>query len=173
LSTQSSIRVGVSEGVVWVRVDGKGNFQNSSSLKEFAKGMLERGHRRFIFDLMGCPMMDSTFMGTLAGIALKVHGRDGSDGGEAGVCVINLNERTRSLLCNLGLDQLLALQAEGSAQVPCTQATESLGEDPGDRRMQAETMLEAHQAVVDANPINEAKFKDVLEYLRQDLASDS
>jgi len=32
-----------------------------------------------------------------------------------------------------------------------------------------ETMLKAHQDLVDANPANEAKFKDVLEYLRQDL----
>ena len=31
------------------------------------------------------------------------------------------------------------------------------------------TMLEAHEDLVAANPTNKAKFKDVLEYLRQDL----
>jgi hypothetical protein len=30
-------------------------------------------------------------------------------------------------------------------------------------------MLEAHEDLVTANPTNQAKFKDVLEYLRQDL----
>ena len=30
-------------------------------------------------------------------------------------------------------------------------------------------MLEAHEACVEANPDNAAKFKDVLEYLKQDL----
>ena len=34
---------------------------------------------------------------------------------------------------------------------------------------QAETMLKAHEDLVNANPENAAKFKDVLEYLRQDL----
>ena len=32
-------------------------------------------------------------------------------------------------------------------------------------------MLEAHEAVVMANPENEAKFKDVLEFLRSDIAA--
>lgn len=158
----------MAEGVVWIRVEGKGNFQNSTSLKEFAKGMLARGHTRFVFDLLGCPTMDSTFMGTLAGIALKLQGAQGAE-----VCVVNLNERTRSLLSNLGLDQLLSLQAEGDGSLPCQEVTDALEADSQDKRIQAQTMLEAHQAVVDANPMNEAKFKDVLEYLQQDLASDS
>jgi hypothetical protein len=30
-------------------------------------------------------------------------------------------------------------------------------------------MIEAHEALVDADPENFARFKDVLEYLKQDL----
>lgn len=165
MNAETSIRVGIAQGAVWVRVEGKGNFQNSTALKDFAREMLARGHSRFVFDLLSCPMMDSTFMGTLAGIALKLQAQSS----EGKVEVVNLNDRTRSLLSNLGLDQLLDLQATGQVGVEVSLASDALLLKKEDKKEQAQTMLDAHQAVVDANPLNEAKFKDVLEYLRQDL----
>ena len=36
---------------VWVRVAGRGSFLNSGSLKEFAREMVNRGYREFVFDL--------------------------------------------------------------------------------------------------------------------------
>jgi len=38
-----------------------------------------------------------------------------------------------------------------------------------ERSAQAEAMIEAHEALVEADPGNLTKFKDVLEYLKQDL----
>jgi anti-sigma B factor antagonist len=168
--SEGSIRVGVQSGVVWIRVEGKGSFQNSTALKDFAKAMMARGHRRFVVDLEQCPLMDSTFMGTLAGIALRMQGVD-----PGLVEVVRLNARTRSLLSNLGLDQILRLcdevPGERGQSVPpeAPETPETLSQVPCDKRTQAATMLEAHQAVVDVNPENQAKFKDVLEFLRQDL----
>ena len=63
---ESSIQVGVNGSVVWVRVAGRGSFLNSGSLKEFAREMVNRGYREFVFDLEDCAMMDSTFMGSPA-----------------------------------------------------------------------------------------------------------
>jgi two-component sensor histidine kinase len=48
-------------------------------------------------------------------------------------------------------------------------ANQALPPTLDDRQARAETMIEAHEAVVAANPANEAKFKDVLDYLKQDL----
>jgi hypothetical protein len=42
-----------------------------------------------------------------------------------------------------------------------------------ERTDQAECMIEAHEALVDADPDNLARFKDVLEYLKQDLRAGS
>ena len=42
-----------------------------------------------------------------------------------------------------------------------------------ERTDQAECMIEAHEALVDADPENLARFKDVLEYLKQDLRAGS
>ncbi len=69
---ESSIQVGVNGPAVWVKVEGKGSFLNSGNLKEFAREMLDRGYREFVIDLAHCAMMDSTFMGTMASVALRL-----------------------------------------------------------------------------------------------------
>lgn len=149
--------------MVWIKVEGKGSFLNSGGVKEFAKEMINRGHREFVIDLRNCPVMDSTFMGTMAGVSLKLR-----ELGQGTLSVINLNDRNKDLLCNLGLDQLFVMDRrsakdadEAPAQKPLEQAV--------DRIQQARTMLEAHEALVEADPENLTKFKDVLEYLKQDL----
>ncbi len=41
--------------------------------------------------------------------------------------------------------------------------------EPSNQRSTTETMIAAHQALVDADPENFGKFKDVIDYLKQDL----
>jgi anti-anti-sigma factor len=161
--TQPSILVGTAQKTVWVRVEGKGSFLNSTGLKEFAREMTNRGFREFVVDLRACPVMDSTFMGTLAGIALRLR-----ELGQGQLRVVNLNERNRDLLANLGLDQLFTIDHRDGAVGDQTVQQPLDGAAP-DRLAQAQTMLEAHEACIEANPDNAAKFKDVLEYLKQDL----
>src|SRR6187455_1046090 len=108
--TQPSILVGTSERTVLVRVEGKGSFLNSTGLKEIAKEMTNRGFREFVVDLKNCPVMDSTFMGTLAGIALRLR-----ELGQGQLRVVRLNERNQDLLANLGLDQLFTIEPEAEA----------------------------------------------------------
>lgn len=168
MNPSSAIQVGYSEQVVWIRVEGRGSFQNSSGVKEFARQMMDRGYRTFVVDLKECSMMDSTFMGTLAGVALRLNQLDPGNPGR--VHIINIQERNVDLLRNLGLDQLFDM--EGStvdhSQVPEYQdGLESIGQE--DKQKRTETMLDAHQALVEADRGNLPKFKDVLDFLRQDL----
>ena len=169
MNTQTpSILVGTTNRTVCVRVEGRGSFLNSTGLKEFAREMTNRGYREFVLDLKGCPVMDSTFMGTMAGIALRLR-----ELGQGELRVTNLNERNRDLLANLGLDQLFTIDggavAVAESAVVSTTAQQPLGAQPVDKAEQAETMIAAHEACIEANPANAAKFKDVLEYLKQDL----
>jgi len=171
LNTTPSILVGCENRVVWVKVEGKGSFQNSGGLKEFAQGMIARGERTFVVDLHNCPVMDSTFMGTLTGIALNLR-----ELGDGIVHIQHPNERNADLLMDLGLDQLLKLDGKIPSTTPGPkQEDEELPVDrvltsqSRDKTTQAETMLTAHEALVEAAPENLVKFKDVLEYLRQDL----
>lgn len=127
--------------------------------------MINRGHREFVVDLRNCPVMDSTFMGTLAGVALRLR-----ELGQGHLHVVNLNERNHDLLSNLGLDQLFAIDmCSVKTSDAATQPLDNVPAASADRTTQAETMLEAHEALVEADPGNLTKFKDVLEYLKQDL----
>lgn len=175
MSDTSKILVGCNEKVVCIRVRGRGSFLNSGGVKQFAKEMIRRGHREFVVDLEECPMMDSTFMGTLTGIALQLQSL-----GQGNLHVFRCNERNTDLLHGLGLDQILDLadgappEAENGAlpadanSVAAT-AGETLPTAGSDRHATAETMLAAHQALIDADPRNLSRFKDVLDYLKQDL----
>jgi anti-anti-sigma regulatory factor len=165
VSTPASILVGTTNKIVWIKVEGKGSFLNSAGVKEFSKEMVNRGHREFVVDLRNCPVMDSTFMGTLAMIALRLR-----EIGQGSLHVVNLNERNHDLLTNLGLDQLFSMDACGvnEGATPATRKPLDSVASP-DHSSQAETMLEAHEALVEADPDNLTKFKDVLEYLKQDL----
>ena len=162
---QSSILVGVNGPAVWVRVEGKGNFLNSGSLKEFAQEMVNRGYREFVVDLQNCAMMDSTFMGTLAAVALRLR-----ELGKGHLHVVHCGDRSRELLSGLGLDQIFDIRSNGTAAPDCEEVTENaLDGAEAKKKDQAETMLEAHEALCQAAPENLSRFKDVLEYLKQDL----
>jgi len=76
---------------------GNGSSTNSTALRDFAKEMIHRGARDFIVDLRNCPAMDSTFMGTLAGISLWL-----CELGEGCLSVVNLNERNAESLLAWG-----------------------------------------------------------------------
>jgi anti-sigma B factor antagonist len=166
VTVDSSIQVGVRGPTVWVKVEGKGSFLNSGNLKEFAREMLDRGYREFVIDLADCAMMDSTFMGTMASIALRL-----KELGHGHLHIVHCGNRSQQLLSGLGLDQIFDIHSDG-AHAPECDALEQATRDQAPhsrKREEAETMLEAHEALCEAAPENIFRFKDVLDFLRQDL----
>src|SRR5215470_5977495 len=110
----SSIQVGVSGPTVWVKVEGKGSFLNSGNLKEFTREMLDRGYREFVVDLADCTMMDSTFMGTLATVALRLR-----ELGQGHLQVVHCSNRCQELLFGLRLDQIFDISVNGVSPCEC------------------------------------------------------
>lgn len=164
MSISSSVLVGSLGQTVWLKVNGRGTFQNSPGVKEFVKQMIQRGHREFVVDLEECELMDSTFMGTLAGVALRLR-----EIGQGGLRTVNVNVRNASLFENLGLDQLFTVETGHVTDAPSTlKQAEAVDEDNA-----KETVLEAHEALIEADAHNAVKFKDVVEYLRQELAQEN
>jgi anti-anti-sigma regulatory factor len=147
-------------------VEGKGSFLNSGNLKEFAREMLDRGYREFVVDLADCAMMDSTFMGTMASVALRLKELD-----QGHLHIVHCRNRSQELLSGLGLDQIFDIHDNGAHAPECeTLEQTSGGRSPtSQKKEQAETMLEAHEALCEAAPENLCRFKDVLDFLRQDL----
>jgi anti-anti-sigma factor len=163
---QSSIQVGVNGDAVWVKVEGKGSFLNSGNLKEFTREMVNRGYREFVVDLENCAMMDSTFMGTMAGVALRL-----KELGHGHLHVVHCGERSRSLLTGLGLDQIFDIHSNGTAAPECEVLRGDKANDSAtEQKKQVNVdMLHAHEALCQAAPQNLSRFKDVLDYLKQDL----
>jgi anti-sigma B factor antagonist len=166
LIVDSSIQVGVTGPAVWVKVEGRGSFLNSGNLKEFAREMLDRGYREFVVDLADCAMMDSTFMGTMASVALRL-----KELGHGHLHIIHCGNRSQELLSGLGLDQIFDIHGNGERAPECEALDGSIRRpSPQAQKMgQAEMMLEAHEALCEATPENLSRFKDVLDFLRQDL----
>ena len=168
MSPKSTILAGLYDHSVWLRVSGRGTFQTSAGMKEYSRRMIRKGHRLFVIDLAGCELMDSTFMGTMAGIALRLR-----ELGSGGLTVLNANTRNRSLLENLGLDHLFATAlAEGTCPAPQQVPKETLPPAISDAATQQATILSAHEALVEADPENEERFKDVLDLLKQESPQD-
>jgi anti-sigma B factor antagonist len=153
-----------------VRVEGRGSFRVSPALKDFAVAALENGAHRLVMDFQACVGMDSTFMGVMAGLAFRFR----QSGGE-GVTALNLSTKTRHLLATLGLDRLMETHKIGETppDLSAPPADETLIAPPPaadlDRTLLTETMIEAHEDLIKAAPANFSKFKDVLQYLREDL----
>jgi anti-sigma B factor antagonist len=130
--------------------------------------MMNRGYREFIMDLQNCVMMDSTFMGTLAGVALRL-----KELGDGHLHVVHCGTRSRELLSGLGLDQIFSIHSDDLSAPTCSDLDGEASTDvsPEQKREQAQIMLEAHEALCRAAPENLTRFKDVLDYLKQDLHS--
>jgi len=172
-SNDGEILVSCFDNVDWIRVEGKGSFRNSTLVKEFTQRSLEKGHRNFVVDLENCSSVDSTFMGTLASMALKL--RYEPDGR---VDVINANEQTHKSLTSLGLHCLLELDNDGSAwKTERELVAKNLGkpllpDEELSKREETGNILTAHEALVEANSENYSRFKNVLAYLKDDLNAD-
>jgi len=159
------------DGVVWIRVEGKGSFQNSPELKDFATQMIKRGTTKFVIDLENCPVMDSTFMGTLVGI---VRNQDAS--GESSFEILNANARNVQLMQSLGLDRLLTLDIDGNTWAEirhrisgliCNE--EQLEHVDLNKQQNNKHVLEAHQLLSEADNKNAPRFYDVIEFLKKEL----
>ncbi|HEY5914959.1 MAG TPA: STAS domain-containing protein, partial [Verrucomicrobiae bacterium] len=127
--------------------------------------LLQSGYRYFVLELSDCVLMDSTFLGVLAGFGLKLSSaRDA----EPAIELLNPNARISDLLDNLGVLHLfkithgpLELAGKGEMQVPCAAAPT--------REEVTRACLEAHRTLMEINPANVSKFKEVTQFLAEDL----
>ncbi len=166
-----ALLVATRDTTAYVRVVGRGSFSISTSLKRFCNGAMEKGCARFVLDMIKCESMDSTFMGVLAGIALRL-----KKSGSGGMVMINTSQRTDALLRILGLNQLIDSSQAGVATKLAVASQDAMSEveklDNGtepSRRETAQTMLEAHEDLIEISTDNLPKFKDVITYLKEDL----
>ena len=147
---------------VAVKIVGRASFQNVLPLKDFLKDTYAAGKRSFVFDFSECAGMDSTVLGVLAGCALELRKLEP----KGSLVLSRLSERNRDLVRNLGLHRIATLD-DGGASPHTEGANQGLGaSEELDELSNARLCLEAHENLVEADSGNEAKFQDVIDYLK-------
>ena len=163
-----TLLVAVADPVVFVKITGRATFTVSHSFKTLIQQLHQKGYQQFVLELRDCLIMDSTFLGVLAGVGLKLAG--GAPASDTnGVKLLNPNPRVLDLLENLGVSHFFCLVASGPAEAPCYEAA-APGAPAPTREEVSRLCLEAHQFLMQINPANVPKFKDVARFLEEDLA---
>ena len=153
----------------WIRCEGKGSFLNSPSVKEKANNDIDSGLLNIIVDLGGCSGMDSTFMGTLAGIAMRL--MKTSDGS---LKVAAPGEKNRQSLEDLGLDSIMEFVADDSSLDKRLSAVREKMEPYAEGVTNVKNsphVLDAHKKLCEADSSNSEKFSTVLDFLEADVKS--
>ncbi len=148
----------------------KGNFLNSSAVKDCAEQCLLAGERCIVVDLEGCSGMDSTFMGMLAGLAMRLTKQNG--GGRLEIA--NAGEKNLQSLEDLGLDALMEINPssalwQGQGDVIRKQLQQWVKGGKVTARERGELVLEAHKTLSATSEENAKKFENVVNLLEKEL----
>lgn len=144
---------------------------NSPVVKAFGDERITAGETCLIVDLGDCTGMDSTFMGTLAGIAARLSVQEG------GVLQIaDTGERNRRSLEDLGLDFLMEINPPAAVwrgKVDAIRQALNPPPPPGTigQLQRARHILDAHQMLTGMSELNARKFEGVVTLLGKELAA--
>jgi anti-anti-sigma regulatory factor len=151
----------------WVKIVGRADYHFSEALKKLVHGLRQRDCSRFLLEFTDCNFMDSTFAGTLSRLG-REFAQARNDNPAPSLSLVNANQRVADTLDNLGVIHLFQLLKEGAPDDAEFQPVET-GAGKPDRTQLNRVILDAHCELVDINPANFEKFKDVLQYLEEDL----
>jgi anti-sigma B factor antagonist len=157
----------VGEKFSCIKIVGRANFNSSVDFKTLVNELRARGYGYFILDLSECVLMDSTFLGVLTGFGLKMTPTP-EEGGNGSIELLNANPRITELLENLGVLHLFKL-TQGELKPPSGTETRAHSPCEPSKLEVTEACLEAHRTLMEIHPENVTRFKDVTQFLSEDL----
>jgi anti-sigma B factor antagonist len=169
VTTECPILTGIFEGFSWIRCEGKGSFLNSPSMKTFGDQRIAAGEKTLVVDLAACTGMDSTFMGTLAGMAARLSAKEGGS-----LQIADPGSRNHRSLEDLGLDFLMRIdppEASWRGHIDEVRGSLTAPEAPSSPTSLQRTklVLEAHQELASQNDKNADTFSNVVSILEKEL----
>lgn len=166
MNEPAKLMVAVFDQTVCVKIIGRADFTLSLDLKKLVNELSLKGYTHFVFELVDCLTMDSTFLGVLSGIGLQFSKGKSVQTGEP-LELVNPNPRIAETLENLGVMDLFTIRncpdLAAEKFQPLTQSSDTT------RMELARNCLEAHKTLMLLKPENVAKFKDVTQFLTDDL----
>ena len=143
---------------------------NSPLMKTFGDQRIAEGERVLVVDLADCSGMDSTFMGTLAGLAARLSAAD-----DGTLQIAGADERNRRSLEDLGLDFLMQINPadagwhghvdEIRSKLKPAKTASGMAQD-----QRARHVLQAHQVLSGVNHKNAREFENVVGMLKKQVA---
>lgn len=159
------------DGCTLVVVPTMANFKLAPAFKQAVQAARLSDSALVVVDMANCRTMDSSFMGTLAGL-WRTAGKDG----QPALVLINLGPAPAALLKGLGIDRLLKIYPAGhlpDGLGDLSHLTASLQPVEAERNTALDLtalMYDAHETLSRVSPENLKRFQDVLAFLREDLA---
>ena len=146
--------VRISGDTAYMSVLGKATYLNCQEAGRFFNLAIAKNCRYLRLDFYACTGMDSTFMGMIAGITLKLSSVGGT------VTLYNLKARNLELIENVGLNHILKISEECDFNAPADASSLPSA------AVCKDAILEAHENLISANPDNARKFEDVIKFLK-------
>jgi anti-anti-sigma regulatory factor len=163
----AKLLVFVSGRLACVKIVGRANFTSSIDFKSLLTELLNKDYRCLLLDLGECLLMDSTFLGVLAGFGLRLSAAPNGEVPDASIQLLNPNPRITELLENLGVIHLFQVT---HGEVPSPLETQAPATSASPTREEiTRNCLEAHQVLMEISPANIPKFKEVAQFLAEEL----
>ena len=141
----------------FVKVSEKATFLNCNPLREFFLNRLDAGQSNFVVDFDNCKSLDSTFLGILVSLAIRVkaHGN---------LSLISLRDRNLETVKNLGIHKIAVVSSDRMENLDKLENISPVGENS---KASAQLIYEAHKTLRDLNQKNQKLFCDVVKFLDQ------
>ena len=151
---------------VCVKISGRANFAVSVDFKRLILESRDKGAQRFLVELSACVLMDSTFLGVLAGLGTQLSAEN-LPPEQRPIELLNPTPKVADLIDNLGVLHLFRVVQGRDLENLCYTAVESAN---ASKLEMSKNCLAAHQVLMDLNRENVAKFKDVAKFFAEDIA---
>lgn len=158
---KADVSIAQSSGNYKIKVSGRASFECSPPLRNLAKSFDHEKLLSISIDLSQCESMDSTFMGVLAMLGLrgiKQHAKTE---------IVNANDFNYNLLEGLGLCKLFEFRNDVTEENCEFESTAGKNEDERN-----DTVLEAHEVLMEVDDDNVPKFEKVVAFVKKDLGKE-
>ena len=162
MNIKSDYQVHESQNTCVLKVLTKASYTNCEPVRIFFDQQFESGKKTFIVDFDNCSSVDSTFLGILVGLALKLRSSDP----KGKLILVNLRERNLQTVKNLGIHRIAQVS---SFKVNDKKDLINLNSEKLEKAVDSETIHFAHKTLMELNAKNLKVFCDVVSFLEKDL----
>ena len=151
------------DGIEVLRFVGEIRYMLAPALDRYLDSVFaEPGFAGLVIDLVETDSIDSTNLGILARIAIRMEVRGGPR-----VSIVSNRMDINEVLLSMGLDEVFEIVARSTTGADNDQ---ELVQEEVDEASMANTLLKAHRTLMSLNEHNQELFREVVSSLEQEIA---